>query len=45
MTLGMAMMYGRKGGGNKRSYSQPKAAANMKRTVVKKKPIMRKRAK
>ena len=45
MKLGAAMMHGRKGGGNKASFMQPKSAANMKRTLVKRKPIMRKRAK
>lgn len=41
MTLGMAMMFGRRGGHNKASAMQPKSAARMARKVVKKKPIMR----
>jgi len=45
MSLGVAMMHGRKGGGNKASFMQAKSSANMKRTLLKKRPIMRKRAK
>lgn len=45
MKLGAAMMCGRKGGHNKASAMQPKSMSSMKRTLVKRKPIMRKRAK
>ncbi len=44
MKLGMALMM-KRGGHNKASAMQPKSMANMKRTLVKRRPAMSKRGK